>query len=240
MKRFIIIFISLHIVNFTFAVEPKYAHWSATIDVGTNFYDGDIKDTHTSFMDKLSHPSLGASVDYTIFPFVSLGFAYNYQHVQANNGTDFFNSNMQHFYPYLGLNLLNLAFKRNLSNFGLLAHVGFGLSKYNFVNQTLPYSYTDPYTSIVRTYYISNTSNGLTSLIIPYGFTLEYKISNHLSLGLQIDRYKYSKDNLEGINQFNWHGTTNDYVNSVLMQMRYKFCSKDKKHMRDCSWSEVF
>lgn len=241
MKRIFFLFICFQIVNFTFAVEPKYAHWSATIDLGTNFFDGDIKDIHTSFMDKLSHPSLGATIDYAIFPFVSLGFAYNYHYVQADDGTDYFTSNTQQFYPYLSLNLLNLSFQRNPGNFGLWAHVGFGLASYKFTNQTKPEIYYDPYyNGSAHYYYLSNPSKLYNSYIIPYGFTLEYKISNQLSLGLQIDRSKYSKDNLEGITQFNWRGVTNDFVTSVMLQMRYKFCPKDQKHLRDRSWSEVF
>lgn len=241
MKRFYLILLFSLVINYNFANEPKHPHWSGTIDVGINFFDGDLNDTHTLFTDRISHPSLGTSVDYAIFPFLSMGIAYNYHFVQANNGSDFFNSNMHQFYPYLGVNLLNLAFQKNPGNFSLWAHVGFGLAKFNFVNQTLPNLYTDPsYPQNVLLYYMSNTTNGLYSYVVPYGITLEYKLSNQFSLGLQIDRCKYSMDDLEGINKFNWVGGNKDFLNSTMLQVRYKFCNKERKHLRDCSWAEVF
>jgi hypothetical protein len=241
MKRLILLFMGCFMINITFAKDPSISHWSGTIDLGTNFFAGDIIDSHTSFMDKLSHPSLGASVDYAIYPFVSLGFAYNFHYIQADDGTDYFISNMQHLYPYLAVNILNIMYQRNPGNFGLWVHAGFGFSTYKFINQTKPEIYYDPYfNGSAHYYYTSYPSRQYNSYIIPYGLTLEYKISNQLSIGLKIDRYKYAKDNLEGINQFNFYGTKNDYVNSAMLQLRYKFRNKETKHMRDNTWGDVF
>jgi hypothetical protein len=224
MKRLIFLFVGCLIINFSFAKEPFISHLSGTIDLGTNFFAGDIKDSHTSLMDKLSHPSLGASVDYAIYPFVSLGFAYNFHYIQSDDGNDYFTSNMHNFYPYLALNILNIIYQRNPGNFGLWVHAGFGLSAYKFINQTKPEIYYDPYyNGSARNYYTSYPSKQYNSYVIPYGLTLEYNISNKLSIALKIDRYKYSMDNLEGINQFNFYGSQNDYVNSSMLQLRYKF-----------------
>jgi hypothetical protein len=240
MKKLVLVFMGWFIVNISFAKNPGFSHWSGTIDLGTNFFNGDIMDSHTSFTDKVSHPSFGTSIDYTIFPFVSLGFAYNYHYVQADDGTDYFTSNMHQMYPYLGLNILNLMFQRNPENIGLWAHIGFGLSTYKFINQTKPDIYNNLLQNNSAHYYISYPSAIYNSYIIPFGVTLEYKISNQFSVDLKIDRYKYTKDNLEGINQFSLYGTKNDYVNSVMLQLRYKFCRMEAKHMRDCPWNDVF
>ncbi|MDD4991865.1 MAG: hypothetical protein PHR83_06490 [Paludibacter sp.] len=234
MKWLLVVLFWLSIAN-GFAQSSGYSHWSMTLEAGTVSFNGDIIDTQTSISDRLTHPSIGATVDYTIFPFLSMGLVYNHGYIQANNGTDSFVNNMNTFYPYLGLNLLNLLFEKNKSGFGLWTHIGFGIAGYQFADRVNP----DRITQGGVEYYIKSEAP-FHSYILPFGLTLDYNISNKLAIGVRVERFKYFRDNLEGINQFNYRGTSNDFTNSAMLQLRYKFCTKDSRNMRDCTWNDVF
>ena len=221
------------------AISQKhvYSRWSGTLEVGNNIIESDLMDTRTTVFDRLSHPSFGATLDYGIFPFLTVGMAYNNHYLQAKNSTDFFTTQLQQAYPYLEINVLNLLMGNKPTRFGVWLQVGYGVAGYTFANITDPYKIKT--VSGHNSLYYLNIPSGM-AFVSNSGITLDYNISRAVSVGLKIEYFYYSKDNLEGISFFNLDGVTNDNVNSALIQFRYKFCSPDKKQVRDCTLIEYF
>ena len=236
MRKFLF-FCTLFIVLPAISQKHVYSRWSGTLEVGNNIIESDLMDTRTTVFDRLSHPSFGATLDYGIFPFLTVGMAYNNHYLQAKNSTDFFTTQLQQAYPYVEINVLNLLMGNKPTRFGVWLQVGYGVAGYTFANITDPNKIN--YFPGHSTPYYLNTPGGM-AFVTNYGITLDYNISRSVSVGLKVERFEYSKDNLEGITQFNWAGVTNDVVNSALIQLRYKFGSPDKKQVRDCTLIEYF
>ena len=121
--------------------------------------------------------------------------------------------------------------------FGVWLQVGCGVTGYSFANIIDPNKMN--YISGHAIPYYLNMPNGMATFL-NYGISLDYRVSQAISVGLKVERFEYSKDNLEGITFFNWVGVTNDIQNTAMFQFRYKFGRSDKKHVRDCTLIEYF
>lgn len=227
----------LHLLFFLLIVtsadgQVMFSRWSASIDGGYNTFNGDFMGHQTTMQDRYEHYSWGATVDFTHIPFLSYGFAFNSQYIQAKNNGKWFETDAKNFYPFIEVNFFNIFFEDNPYNFGLWVHIGYGTSFYKTMNSSN-----------------SNTwSETKQSFIFPYGVTLELSIMPQLSLGVGIKSISYYKDDLEGDNKDDLEGDNivikdyrkNDFITNPTISLRYKFANKKVVNLRDYPSGKYF
>ena len=88
------------------------------------------------------------------------------------------------------------------------------------------------------TYYINNVpqiQNPETKMAvtIPVGLILEHNISRSIALAAKVQYRSHNKDNLEGNPAYDYKGVTNDFVSVAMLNLRWKFNSDKKQHVRN-------
>ena len=196
-------------------------HWSATIETGSVFFDGDMTVYYNSLIPETSfHLSYGGSLEYSFNPYVGLGAEYYHLPLSAKRGTDLFASNLNHYNLYLSINILNILNKYNNSRWAIYGTVGAGIATY------------------ASTYYANNVlqiENPETKMAvtIPVGLILEHNISRSIALAAKLQYRSHNKDNLEGNPAYDYKGVTNDFVSVAMLNLRWKFNSDKKQHVRN-------
>ena len=229
MKRiYLLLLISISVsitfaqVNFEKPQEPKTSHWSFTLEGGMNQFDGDMNQNYNDVVPNANFKfSGGASLEYTITPIWGLGIEYYHLPLSAsNNAKNYFTSNLNHFNAYFAINFLNLLSSRIDTRWGLWATVGGGLATYH----SKYYSTSDDVPD--------ELADGL-AIIVPVGVLVEYNFSKSLALGTKIQYRSHNKDNLEGNENYNFAGVTNDFVSLGTVSLRWKFNAKNRNHVRN-------
>ena len=199
-------------------------HWSATIETGSGFFDGDMTVYYNSLIPETSFQlSYGGSLEYSFNPYVGLGAEYYHLPLSAKRGTDLFASNLNHYNLYLSiniLNILNILNKYNNSRWAIYGTVGAGIATY------------------ASTYYVNNIlqiENPETKMAvtIPVGLILEHNISRSIALAAKVQYRSHNKDDLEGNPAYDYKGVTNDFVSVAMLNLRWKFNSDKKQHVRN-------
>ncbi len=214
--------------------------WSLSVEAGTNAFDGDIKaNSHNFFQNVRGGLSLGAVIDYTFNPMVSLGLSYYYHPVSANNEAYIFTSNRHHIAPALSVNLLPIFSKTSKTKWGLWLSGGLGLTYfesdlfYNSASLNAPSKGNrPPSVDLLKSF----------SLSVPLAVNLEYNFTKNLALGLRIQYSSDNRDDMEGgklaEQDLNLKGVTNDFLSVGLVNLRWKFAAKKHPHTRNLSWEE--
>ena len=222
MRKFFLLVIFVIFTTITFAQRNIDAnHWSATIETGSAFFDGDMTVYYNSLIPKTSFQlSYGGSLEYSFNPYVGLGAEYYHLPLSAKRGTDLFASNLNHYNLYLSINILNILNKYNNSRWAIYGTVGAGIATY------------------ASTYYANNVlqiENPETKMAvtIPVGLILEHNISRSIALAAKVQYRSHNKDNLEGNPAYDYKGVTNDFVSVGMLNLRWKFNSDKKQHVRN-------
>ena len=185
------------------------------------FFDGDMTVYYNSLIPKTSFQlSYGGSLEYSFNPYVGLGAEYYHLPLSAKRGTDMFSSNLNHYNLYLSINILNILNKYNNSRWAIYGTVGAGIATY------------------ASTYYANNVlqiENPETKMAvtIPVGLILEHNISRSIALAAKVQYRSHNKDNLEGNPAYDYKGVTNDFVSVGMLNLRWKFNSDKKQHVRN-------
>ncbi len=197
----------------------KGSHWSITLDAGINQFDGDMNQSYNSVVPNANFKlSGGVSLEYTITPVWGLGLEYYYLPLSAKAGSNYFTSDLNHFNAYFAINFLNLLSTRIDTRWGLWATVGGGLGTYN------------------SKYYTNSVAGELKkgwAVIVPVGVLVEYNYSKSLAFGAKVQYRSHNKDNLEGNEDYNFKGVTNDFVSIGALSVRWKFNAKNRNHVRN-------
>ena len=225
--------------------KTEFSKWSVSIDAGLNAFDGDMKATPYNWHQNVRGGlSLGAIVDYTFNPTVSLGLMYNYLPLSANNhserrgnggsllDTGGFTSTYHLVAPVLSINVINAISKTVDTKWGLWFSAGIGLG---FFSSDLDVYAIDQPTLSDNTIKSSTTVDGI-AVAIPLGANLEYNLTKNLALGLKIQYLANSRDDLEGepsAGRYTKAGVTNDFISSAAVNLRWKFGANKTPHTRD-------
>lgn len=206
--------------------QKSLNHWSFTIEVGCNKFDGDVKQSYNDIIpNSKTKVSLGASSEYTINPIWGIGTEFYYLPLRAVSPNYSFSSTMFHLNPYVSVDILNL-FGMPHSRWGVWTSLGGGIAHYN---STL-YKNDQKFDEIKDGW----------ALTVPVGLSIEYNISKSFALGLKIEYRSHNKDNLEGTNKKeadggeNFKGVTNDFVSLGTLMLRWKAGKNSiKEHVRN-------
>lgn len=222
MRKIFLLVIFVIFTTITFAQRNIDAnHWSATIETGSVFFDGDMTVYYNSLIPETSfHLSYGGSLEYSFNPYVGLGAEYYHLPLSAKRGTDLFASNLNHYNLYLSINILNILNKYNNSRWAIYGTVGAGIATY------------------ASTYYANNIlqiENPETKMAvtIPVGLILEHNISRSIALAAKVQYRSHNKDDLEGNPAYDYKGVTNDFVSVAMLNLRWKFNSDKKQNLRN-------
>ena len=222
MRKIFLLVIFVIFTTITFAQRNIDAnHWSATIETGSAFFDGDMTVYYNSLIPETSFQlSYGGSLEYSFNPYVGLGAEYYHLPLSAKRGTDLFASNLNHYNLYLSINILNILNKYNNSRWAIYGTVGAGIATY------------------ASTYYANNIpqiENPETKMAvtIPVGFIIEHNISRSIALAAKLQYRSHNIDNLEGNPAYDYKGVTNDFVSVAMLNLRWKFNSDKKQHVRN-------
>ena len=222
MRKIFLLFLFIFFTTATFAQRNIDANrWSATIETGSVFFDGDMTVYYNSLIPETSFQlSYGGSLEYSFNPYVGLGAEYYHLPLSAKRGTDMFASNLNHYNLYLSMNILNIFNRYNTSRWAIYGTVGAGIATY------------------ASTYYVNNVTqieNPETkmALTIPVGLILEHNISRSIALAAKFQYRSHNKDDLEGNPAYDYKGVTNDFVSVAMLNLRWKFNSDKKQHVRN-------
>ena len=211
MRKISICILLFGIIINAFTQRSENSHWSATIEVGANQFDGDM----TPGITKTSY---GASLEYTISPIWGLGIEYYYFPLQAGKSAESMTSNMHHINPYLSLNTINLFSPNITTKWGIWATLGGGLGFYN----------TKHYKNNV---FVNETKNGM-AVTVPVGALIEYNLSPSLAIGAKVQYRSHNQDSIEAAERYS--GVTNDFISMGTISLRWKFyANKLKSHTRN-------
>lgn len=222
MRKIFLLFLFIFFTTATFAQRNIDANrWSATIETGSVFFDGDMTVYYNSLIPETSFQlSYGGSLEYSFNPYVGLGAEYYHLPLSAKRGTDLFASNLNHYNLYLSMNILNIFNRYNSSRWAIYGTLGAGIATY------------------ASTYYINNVpqiQNPETKMAvtIPVGFIIEHNISRSIALAAKFQYRSHNKDDLEGNPAYDYKGVTNDFVSVAMLNLRWKFNTDKKQHVRN-------
>ena len=227
--------------------NPQFSKWSVSIDAGLNAFDGDMKATpYNWYQNVRGGLSLGAIVDYTFNPAVSLGLMYNYLPLSADNhyargrgnsslSSGGFTSTYHLVAPTLSVNIINVISRTVDTKWGLWFSAGMGLGFFSSNLETV----STVQSSGVGIWTEHPQHKGV-ALAIPIGANLEYNFTKNLAAGLKIQYLTNNRDDLEGDpakeSGYTFEGVTNDFISSAAVNLRWKFGADKNPHIRDVNW----
>ncbi len=240
MKKFIILLFGLSMAFGASAQYHDWSKWSVTLEAGINRFDGDIQQAYNSLIPtSFGKVTLGGSVEYVVFPTLSIGMDYYYVPLAAKkvakNDPNFiiadFTGKMNNVSLFGSLNLIKAFNPASTSRWGIWANAGLGFAWYKSLyytdraGETLRDGHGNLYTDF------NDTINDGRAMFYPITLLVEYNISKSIALGIKGHVRGYNKDYIEQRIQ---HGVTNDYVEMLTLQLRYKFKAKDdRQHTRN-------
>ncbi len=216
------------------------SRWSVTLEAGFNRFDGDIIQKYNSLVPtSVAQFSFGGSLEYTLAPAWSFGLDYYYLPLKAEdireNGfvVADFKSTMHNVSLFTSFNLIKGFFPQTTTKWGLWANVGLGYAWYNSVYKT------DRAGTAVeggyKTKYIdfNDSIPDGRAMFVPLTLLLEYNFTKNLALGIKAQSRAFNKDYIE---QRIHKGVTNDFVELLTAQLRFKFVGSpddNKYHTRN-------
>lgn len=229
----------------------KKGSWSISIEGGLNLFDGDISQPfHTIIPTSNFRPTLGVGVEYSINPVWGIAANYYYApyHVSAANGTE--NSElsglMQSAELSLTIDLIDLWFpKRKKCIFSLYLIAGGGIGWYdcklsNPNGITVEGRTATTSGRLFGTEAYASTEGEGTDLtgVIPLGIAAEFNISRMFAIGMKGMYRLHTSDNLDSwaYSEPNKGGTTNDFMEYLTVNFRWKFPARHADHKRN--WRE--
>lgn len=260
-KSFLTIALAFTIANLGAQIQiiekiSSYNSWSIAADVGLNHFNGDLMASFPQrFNGVLLSPNVNVNIEHNIDPSFVLGWEFGFTTFNqqgerprgTGNGDEIIYFQSFSSSPYVGVNLMNITREGRLSKWGVWAKVGLGFAGY--ARQFT--SMRNPSTNVIDTIVdfrsrnqeriknrIMAAGSGLRateiSLYVPLSLTLEYAISNNISIGAYGKFVVTNSDYLESISR---HKNV-DYWQSGGISIRYKFTRPDTEHYRNTLYGE--
>ena len=196
MKRFIFSIFLLLALSSVFAQQAEFSPWSFTAEYGISGPDRDG--------DSSIQPSVGASVEYAVFPFA--GLSVDYYHFRLAGSA--FRTDMNTGDVNVTVNFSKLLLSHFDNKVTLNGSVGVGLAGYTTNYQTST-------ASVVKGY-------ELATCFPVVALSVEYYLIKNLALGAKAQFRPFNKDNLEGDPLFNYSAVSNDNILAVTVYLRLK------------------
>jgi len=229
MKRFLIFIFTFFFIITINPENKDFSRWTFSPEVGFNKFDGDaVQDTRNVFVGTASSLSYGANLEYALTPI--WGISVNFLNIPFNGiyttNVDTFSTKLINGNISATVNFSRMIFPQTNAKLYINGSIGFGYAYYTYNVKLTPN--TNPKTALTPPY--GNAGS------IPISLSVEYNISKSISLGAKATYITFTKDNLEGVNQF--QGVTNDRIALGTMFLSYKFGANNKDHLRNIRMNE--
>ena len=209
--------------------QDTLSHWSLGAKAGFDYYrvtPVSSKNGFDGYVDDMGWTFPGVFLEYTINPLVGFGGAIDYLTFDRNTAK----GNTLDFTVFGSVNLANLLTPKRTgfwSRVNVYGNWGAGLGFYS--------------NKIVAT----GEKNKLMSPLVTSALNLEYKLSNAWALGFEGQYRYYFREDLGGISSSEGLGGANSMVYgndgfAATIGLRYKFGTKNKKHVRNMSVAEYY
>jgi len=213
-----------------FSQEAKtFSRWSFTAEYGYNYFDGDINQETTALLPASTREiTYGSTLEYNLTPTWGLMLDYYYFPLKGKNSTLTVSSRLYTTSLSATINFTRWIFPQTGNVLSLNGSLGVGYARYT------PEP-IDPATGLPPSDVLLNSSgkNVFQSATFPVTFYAEYNFNLPLALGLKLHYRALNKDNVEGVQNLQWHGVSNDYIAALSIYMRYKFKAKSTDHLRN-------
>lgn len=230
MKRILLImFFAICVLAPNLKAQDTLSHWSIGAKAGLDYFRVTPVSSKTGFsnyIDDMGWTFPGIFLEYTINPLVGFGGSIDYFTFDRNTAK----GNTLDFSVFSSVNLANLlspkrtGFWRKVDFYG---NWGAGLGFYS--------------NKIVST----GEKHSLMSPLVTSALSLEYKLSNAWALRAEGQYRYYFREDLGGVNSSSGFGGNGamTYGNDALaatIGLRYKFGTKNKRHVRNLSVGEYY
>lgn len=228
---------------------PEYAgkqgSWSISVEAGTTMFTGDLSQSFKNMFPRAKwRPTLGVGVEYSINPVWGVALHYNHAPYYAKYSLDpqtELSGVMNSIELLASIDLMDLWFPKrpkNIFSFYILAGGGIGffnceLSNPNGLQSNGATSYGGK--EFGTSAGAKSTSNKDITGVIPLGFALEFNISRMFAIGAKGMYHLHTQDNLDS-----WvfaepirGGTTNDIMEYMTINFRWKIPSRKADHKRN-------
>ncbi len=234
----------------------SFNSWSVATEIGLNHFNGDLMSTPAQrFRGIISSPGMNISIEHNIDPVFSVGwdigmtmFNMTGERPRGTGNDDeiiYFEGYTST--PFLAANLLALTRRGRVSNWGVYAKAGIGFAGYSRQFTSM----RNPSTGVVDTIVDFKSRNqervkdrimrdgvGVRStemsLYVPLTLSVEYALTNNLSVGAYGKFVITNSDYLESISR---HQNV-DYWQSGGVTIRYKFTRENAQHSRNILYGE--
>jgi outer membrane protein OmpA-like peptidoglycan-associated protein len=202
--------------------QDSLSHWSVGLKAGVDYYRVTPVSSKTgaaNYIDDMGWTFPGLFLEYTINPLIGFGGSVDYLTYDRNTAK----GNTVDFTVFGSVNLANLLAPRRTgfwSRVGVYGSWGAGLGYYS--------------SKIVST----GAEHSLSSPLVTSALDMEYKLSNAWALGLEGQYRYYFREDLGGISSITSVDGSMVFGNdafAVTIGLRYKFGTKNKKHVRNMS-----
>lgn len=227
----------------------KKGTWSLNFEIGLNLFDGDISQPFATIIPTSQMvPTFGVGLEYSITPVWGIAAEYYYApyYVKDANGPgSYLDGLMQSAEVLATFDLIDAWFpQRKKSVFSWYLLAGGGLAWYNCKlynpNGITVDGATGHNSRIFGTEAsVSEKESGNDIAgVIPIGMAFEFNICRTLAIGVKGLYRIHTKDNLDS-----WafaepikNGTTNDFMEYMTVNLRWKFPARHRDHLRN--WRE--
>ena len=218
MKKILVVSLMLLVASATMAQAFKNGRWSVQGEIGLNSLDADLKLTMGErFVQSLTSPSIQGSVEYSLNHIWGIGFAMGYHITHQKDVNEKFSTSIFHEYPYITADLLSLIRGYKDEHWSFWTTVGFGLAGFMEVD----YQNSNPA--------LNSTLDEAASVVFPFGFGLEYKLTKDHSIGIKANYITHNSDKVETMIR----SGMNDYLGNAMISYRRTFNNPENKHARN-------
>lgn len=218
MKRLFTLILVICFTSTIFGQGFKNGRWSVQGEIGLNSLDGDLKvELGDRFIQSLTSPSIQGSVEYSLNHAWGIGFAMGYHISHQEDANEKFSTSIFHEYPYITTDVLSLIRGYKDKHWSFWTTVGFGLAGFMEVD------YQNANTAL------NSTLDEAASVVFPFGFGLEYKLTNDHSIGIKANYITHNSDKIETMIR----SGMNDYLGNMMISYRRTFNNLEDKHARN-------
>lgn len=218
MQKLLTLFLAICLTSSIFGQGLKNGRWSIQGEVGLNSLDSDLKlEFGDRFVQSLTSPSIQGSIEYSLNHSWGVGFALGYHITHQQDANEKFNTSIFHEYPYLTADVLSLIRGYKDKHWSFWTTIGVGLAGFMEVD------YQNANTAL------NSKEDDAASLVLPFGFGLEYKLTKDHSIGIKANYTTHNTDKVETMVR----SSQNDYLGNAMISYRRTFNNLENKHARN-------
>lgn len=215
-------------------VAEKFAHWSISLDLGFNAFDGD-------FRSELKHPiwipSAGLAFEYSFTPIWTLGFGayYDWYHAygdtkKGDNAELMLDGMMLRGEVYLAFDLMGACYqnaKRKIFGLDILLGGGAGWYKNSLYYPNEARHHTAQFEPLS-----DDAFRGPVGFVMP-GLMFSFNLGRATTLGIKGTYSYFISDEIDGRGVTDAASKSYDGIIDVSLNLRFKLASKKKTHVKN-------